>query len=62
MNNEELCPCKSGKTFGECCGPVIAGTAKAETAEALISSNNAEAKCSRFLLWMAFLQRPLLII
>ena len=36
MNNEELCPCKSGKTFGECCGPVIAGTAKAETAEALM--------------------------
>ena len=36
MNNEELCPCKSGKTFGECCGPIIAGTAKAETAEALM--------------------------
>ena len=36
MKNEELCPCKSGKTFGECCGPVIAGTAKAETAEALM--------------------------
>ena len=36
MNNEELCPCKSGKTFGECCGPIIAGTAKAETAEELM--------------------------
>ena len=36
MNNEESCPCKSGKTFGECCGPVIAGTAKAGTAEALM--------------------------
>ena len=36
MNNEEQCPCKSGKTFGECCGPIIAGTAKAETAEALM--------------------------
>jgi len=36
MNNEELCPCKSGKTFGECCGPVIAGAAKAETAEKLM--------------------------
>ena len=36
MSNEELCPCKSGKTFGECCGPIIAGTAKAETAEALM--------------------------
>ena len=36
MKNEELCPCKSGKTFGECCGPVIAGTAKAENPEALM--------------------------
>jgi len=36
MNNEELCPCKSGKTFGVCCGPIIAGAAKAETAEALM--------------------------
>ena len=36
MKNEETCPCKSGKTFGECCGPIIAGTAKAETAEALM--------------------------
>ena len=36
MKNEESCPCKSGKTFGECCGPIIAGTAKAETAEALM--------------------------
>ena len=36
MNNEELCPCKSGKTFGECCAPIIAGTAKAESAEALM--------------------------
>ena len=36
MKNEEACPCKSGKNFGECCGPIIAGTAKAETAEALM--------------------------
>ena len=36
MKNEENCPCKSGKTFGECCGPIIAGTVKAETAEALM--------------------------
>ena len=36
MKNEETCPCKSGKTFGECCGPIIAGTVKAETAEALM--------------------------
>ena len=33
MKNEELCPCKSGKTFGECCGPIIAGTANPETGE-----------------------------
>lgn len=36
MNNEELCPCKSGRMFGECCGPVIAGTVRAESAEALM--------------------------
>ena len=36
MKNEETCPCKSGRSFGECCGPVIAGEAKAETAEALM--------------------------
>jgi len=36
MKNEDTCPCKSGKTFGECCGPIIGGTAKAETAEALM--------------------------
>lgn len=36
MKNEDICPCKSGKTFGECCGPIIAGTAQAETAEALM--------------------------
>ena len=33
MENTEPCPCKSGKNFGDCCGPVIAGTVKAETAE-----------------------------
>ena len=36
MNKEELCPCKSGKTFGECCSPIIAGEKKASTAEALM--------------------------
>lgn len=36
MKKEENCPCKSGKTFGECCGPIISGEAKAETAEALM--------------------------
>jgi uncharacterized protein YchJ len=36
MNNEDLCPCKSGMTYGECCAPIIAGEKKAETAEALM--------------------------
>jgi len=36
MRKEELCPCKSGKTFGECCAPIIAGETKAETAEQLM--------------------------
>lgn len=36
MKKEDKCPCNSGKTFGECCGPVISGEAKAATAEALM--------------------------
>ncbi|MBO7722052.1 MAG: YchJ family protein [Kiritimatiellae bacterium] len=36
MKNEESCPCKSGKCFGECCGPIIAGETPAPTAEALM--------------------------
>ncbi|MCQ2388989.1 MAG: YchJ family protein [Kiritimatiellae bacterium] len=36
MKDIELCPCKSGKTYGECCGPVHAGARKAETAEELM--------------------------
>ena len=36
MENTEECPCKSGKAYGECCGPLISGSAKAETAEALM--------------------------
>ena len=36
MEDTELCPCKSGKAFGECCGPILSGAAKAETAEALM--------------------------
>ena len=36
IKNEDLCPCKSGKAFGECCGPIIAGTVKGETAEAVM--------------------------
>ncbi|MFC1673615.1 YchJ family protein [Pseudomonadota bacterium] len=30
------CPCNSGKDFAECCGPLLDGSAKAETAEALM--------------------------
>jgi SEC-C motif-containing protein len=36
MKKEELCPCSSGKKFGECCGPVLAGERKAATAEELM--------------------------
>ncbi len=36
MKNDELCPCASGKTFGECCGPVLGGERKAETAVELM--------------------------
>ena len=36
MKNEENCPCNSGKKYGECCGPILDGIARAETAEALM--------------------------
>ena len=36
MNNTDPCPCKSGKEYGECCHPYIAGVKKAPTAEALM--------------------------
>ncbi|HBO99364.1 MAG TPA: hypothetical protein DD637_05970 [Verrucomicrobia bacterium] len=36
VRKEEMCPCKSGKTYGECCGPILEGAAKAPTAEALM--------------------------
>ena len=36
IEREDECPCKSGRKFGECCGPVISGERKAETAEALM--------------------------
>lgn len=35
---ENLCPCGSGKTYDQCCEPIIKGTAAAETAEALMRS------------------------
>lgn len=33
---KDLCPCCSGKTYGECCEPIIKGTKKAPTAESLM--------------------------
>ena len=36
MESSEPCPCDSGKPFGDCCGPILSGAAKAETAEALM--------------------------
>ena len=33
MKNEELCPCKSGRNYGDCCGPVISGERKAASPE-----------------------------
>ncbi|MFC8047129.1 YchJ family protein [Nocardia sp. NPDC057353] len=32
------CPCGRGDAYDECCGPVLAGTRKAATAEALMRS------------------------
>ena len=36
MKNDELCPCASGKAFGECCGPILSGARKAATAVELM--------------------------
>ena len=36
MKNDELCPCASGKTYGECCGPILGGVRKADTAVELM--------------------------
>ena len=36
MENDALCPCASGKTFGQCCGPILNGTKKAKTAADLM--------------------------
>ncbi|HSQ42921.1 MAG TPA: YchJ family protein [Fibrobacteraceae bacterium] len=37
MTND-LCPCGSGKTYAECCEPIIKGQVKAPTPEALMRS------------------------
>lgn len=34
--NKDICPCGSGKKYGECCEPLIKGSAKAKTAEQLM--------------------------
>ena len=36
MTNDELCPCQSGKKFGDCCGAILAGKRKAATAVELM--------------------------
>ena len=36
MKKTDTCPCNSGKAYGECCEPILEGTAKAETPEALM--------------------------
>ena len=37
----EACPCNSGKTYDECCGPVHSGAVKAPTAERLMRARYA---------------------
>ena len=36
--SESLCPCKSGRSYGECCRPYHAGKSKPNTAEELMRS------------------------
>ena len=36
--DSEKCPCMSGKSYAECCEPVIRGTRKAATPEELMRS------------------------
>src|SRR5215204_3087456 len=35
---DDRCPCLSGSAFGECCGPLVAGTRDAPTAAQLMRS------------------------
>ncbi|GAA1482975.1 YchJ family protein [Gordonia sinesedis] len=35
---QDRCPCTSGLSYGECCGPVLAGDRPAPTAETLMRS------------------------
>lgn len=36
MADKDLCPCGSGKTYEECCEPIIKGKTEAPTAESLM--------------------------
>ena len=36
MKTSDNCPCASGKTYGECCGPIISGERAAATASELM--------------------------
>ena len=46
IESTDSCPCCSGKTYGECCQPVLEGRAKAPTAEALMRARySAYATC-----------------
>ncbi|MGW5521478.1 YchJ family protein [Gordonia sp. NPDC003950] len=38
VDRDARCPCTSGLTFEDCCGPVLAGRRRAPTAEALMRS------------------------
>jgi len=38
VRDQSLCPCKSRKLYGECCGPYHSGRAVPETAEQLMRS------------------------
>ncbi|GAC50769.1 YchJ family protein [Gordonia aichiensis] len=38
INDESRCPCGTGLTFAECCGPILLGRRRAPTAEALMRS------------------------
>ena len=37
-DTKDLCPCGSGKNYCDCCEPIIKGSSKAPTAEALMRS------------------------
>lgn len=38
ITDNTACPCGSGQPYGQCCGPLLAGTRQAATAEALMRS------------------------